>query len=126
VLREPVRGDRALDGVAATAVGVAESVLADEDVQLGLLILQELSHDGLDGVDDGWERSPDVVSARAILEDAVEAELRAEVAPSVQRVMAEARRDPAAAIFALTDDAEDPRWQATSSDSPPAGSWTSS
>lgn len=108
VLREPVRRDRALDGLAATAVGTAESVLADEDVQLGLLILQELSHDGLDGVDDGWERSPDVVSARAILEDAVEAELRAEVAQSVHRVMAEARRDPAAAIFALTDDAEGP------------------
>ena len=109
LLREPVHRDRALHQVAATAVRVAETVLADEDVQLGLLMLQELDHDGLDGVDEGRERSPDVLTARAVLEDAVEAELRAEVAPAVQRATRDARRDPAAAIFALTDgDADGP------------------
>src|SRR3990170_1886666 len=83
VLAGPVRRGCGLEEAATAAVETAASVLSDEDAQL--LLLQELSSDGLDGVDDQWERSPDVVSARAVLEDAVEAELRAAVALSVRR-----------------------------------------
>ena len=101
VLTGPVRRGCGLEEVAAAAVGATASALSDDDVQLGLLLVQELSHDGLDGVDDQWERSPDLVSARAVLEDAVEAELRAAVALSVRRALPDARRDLARTLFDL-------------------------
>ena len=108
VLTGPVRRGSGLEEAAAAAVGASDSVLSDEDVQLGLLLLQELGSDGLDGVDDHWERSPDMVSARAVLEDAVEAELRAAVALSVRRALPDARRDVARTLFALTEGSEGP------------------
>ena len=108
VLTGPVRRGCGLEQAATGAVEAAASVLSDEDVQLGLLLLQETGSDGLDGVDDHWERSPDVVSARAVLEDAVEAELRAAVALSVRRALPDARRDVARTLFALTEGSEGP------------------
>jgi len=108
VLSGPVRRDGGLRDAAATAVQEAGTVLSDDDVQLGLVLLQELSHDGLDAVDDSWERSADVVDARAVLEDAVEAELRDEVAPAVARWLPPARLDLAETLFEVTDAAEGP------------------
>lgn len=52
-----------------------DGVLADDDVQLGLTLLYELSYRGLTGVDDAWEWSPSLIAARGVLESAVEREL---------------------------------------------------
>ena len=97
-----------LAGAATTAVRGARSVLADDDVQLGLLVLQELSHDGLDDVDDRWEGSTEVLAARAVLEAAVESELREQSSSLVRQELPTAGRDVAGAIFRLTEAVEGP------------------
>jgi heme oxygenase-like protein len=52
--------------------------LGDEDLQLSLALCYGLHADGIDGVDDGWEWNPSLVSLRERLEGRFEAALRAE------------------------------------------------
>ena len=61
-------------------VAGSPDVLADDDVQLSLLVLHELHHRSWPGVDPRWEWHPDLVGLAAVLEDATEAGLRALVA----------------------------------------------
>jgi hypothetical protein len=63
--------------------GLAAStgLLADDDLQLALFCLYELHYGGFDGVDDDLEWSPQLLTARAPLERAFEAALRAAVPP---------------------------------------------
>ncbi len=61
-------------GLAATT-----DLLLDGDLQLALFCLYELHYGGFEGVDDDLEWSPDLLRARAVLERAFEAALRAVV-----------------------------------------------
>jgi hypothetical protein len=82
-------------------VGSTRNVLTDEDLQLSLLVLHELHHQGWPGVDDRWEWHPDLVQLAAVLEDVTERSLRALVADQLPTE----RVDPAdvpGALAALT------------------------
>ncbi|UDY37462.1 iron-containing redox enzyme family protein [Dermatobacter hominis] len=54
-------------------------VLGDEDAQLALHVVYELSYRGYAGVDERMERDDEVLRVRHRLEDAMEAQLRSEV-----------------------------------------------
>jgi hypothetical protein len=97
--------DLARQTVAALPDGGA---LNDEDLQLSLLVLQELAYDGIDGADERWERSAELLTARSLLEDACEQELRAQTAALTAKVAELSQRDVAAALFELTDAVEGP------------------
>ena len=56
--------------------GLDGGLLDDDDVQLALFCMYELHYTGFDSVDDGWEWNPALLTVRAMLENAVEAELR--------------------------------------------------
>ncbi len=86
---------------ATTAVAESGDIVLDEDVQLSLYLMYEL-HYGLPGVDERWEWAPDLLAARAVLEEAFEADLR-------RRWPASADARPVAeALFDLTADAARP------------------
>jgi hypothetical protein len=68
---------------AERAVARTQDVVADDDVQLSLLVLYELHYRGVDGVDDGWEWQPDLLRARGVLEAAFEAAIRDRVPADV-------------------------------------------
>ena len=85
----------ARQGLAATA-----DVLADDDLQLALFCLYELHYGGFQGVDDDLEWSPELLAARAPLEQAFEAALR-EAVPGVPRPEPTAAA-VARALFELT------------------------
>ncbi len=51
--------------------------LRDDDLQLALWVLYELHYRGFDDVDDACEWDPEMLRARAVLEDVFEADLRA-------------------------------------------------
>lgn len=80
VLGEPPHPVHQLAEEARGVVAASPDVLTDEDVQLTLLVLHELHHQGWTGVDGRWEWHPDLVALAAVLEDATEAALRALVA----------------------------------------------
>lgn len=80
----------------------AGGVLADDDVQLALLCMYELHYRGLDGVDEAWEWAPDLLAARAVLEEAFEAAVR-ELVP-VPDTAARTADEVAEALFELTSD----------------------
>lgn len=80
VLGEPPHPVHQLAEEARAVVADSPDVLVDEDVQLTLLVLHELHHQGWAGVDGRWEWNPDLVALAAVLEDATEAALRALVA----------------------------------------------
>jgi hypothetical protein len=80
VLGEPPHGVEQLAQEARVVVEASPDVLTDEDVQLTLLVLHELHHQGWTGVDGRWEWHPDLVALAAVLEDATEAAFRALVA----------------------------------------------
>jgi hypothetical protein len=82
--------------------------LNDEDLQLSLLVLQELAYDGIDGADERWERSAELLTARSLLEDACEAALREQTVALTSTVSELARRDVAAALFELIESVEGP------------------
>ncbi|MGY1605375.1 iron-containing redox enzyme family protein [Geodermatophilus sp. SYSU D00815] len=94
-----------LPGLAALARRLVASlpgddVLADDDLQLTLLVLYELHYRGYDGVDPDWEWSTDLLAARAVLEAEVERALRRAVPlPPPPEPTA---RAVAAALFAVT------------------------
>ncbi|WP_460513221.1 iron-containing redox enzyme family protein [Frigoribacterium salinisoli] len=96
-----------LAGLAHDAVAAADDLVRDEDVQLGLFVLYELHHGGIAGVDDEREWDVDLLTARAVLEEAFEVVLRERVAlPERPEPTADA---VAAALFALTADDGPPR-----------------
>ncbi|GEA80247.1 hypothetical protein CUD01_06910 [Cellulomonas uda] len=93
--------DRAALLVAAReAVASTTDLLRDDDVQLTLFVLYELHYRGVAGVDDRWEWDPDLLRARAVLEDAFERVLRGRV-ETPTGVPAD-RRAVADALFAMT------------------------
>jgi len=91
---------------AEDVVGASGDVLADEDVQLALLVLYELHYRGLDGVDERWEWSPELLAVRGDLERAFEAAVRA-LAP-VPETPATRAAEVAEALFAITSADEGP------------------
>ncbi len=69
----------ALPHLAAAAhrlVANTPDALTDDDLQLTLLVLHELHHQGWPGVDDRWEWHPDLVALASVLESATETALR--------------------------------------------------
>lgn len=50
--------------------------LADDDLQLALWVCYELYYRGFDGVSDGWEWSPELITVRRTLEDILLGKLR--------------------------------------------------
>lgn len=81
---------------AERAASGSSDVLADEDVQLALLVLYELHYRGVDGVDDAWEWEPDLLRVRGVLERPFEAAIRdlvpvpatdARTAPEIARAL---------------------------------------
>jgi len=88
-----------LRDAATAAIAATEDILRDEDIQSALFTLYELHYGGIDGVADDWEWDPDLLAARALVEHAFEASLRA-VVPVPERP--EPTADAvAAALFAL-------------------------
>lgn len=71
--------DPGLPDLAATHAGASADLLADDDLQLTLVLLYELHHQGIDGVDDALEWDPTLLRTRAALERRFEAQLRADV-----------------------------------------------
>lgn len=57
----------------------APDVLADDDLQLALYLMYELHYGGLEGVDDGWEWDPGLITARGRLEAVLETAIRSDV-----------------------------------------------
>jgi hypothetical protein len=91
---------------AERALARASDVIADDDVQLALLVLYELHYRGVDGVDDAWEWQPDVLRARGVLEQAFEAAIRERVPvePSGARTADEVAEE----LFRITGDDDGP------------------
>ncbi|RNM14782.1 iron-containing redox enzyme family protein [Nocardioides pocheonensis] len=83
-------------------------VLSDEDAQIALWALYELSYRGFDDVDARHEWSPGLLATRAQLEAAFEQALRELTEPAVGRALDADRPDRVPAqIAAVIDDAED-------------------
>jgi len=61
--------------LAPSALPAPADPLADEDLQLSLYLLYELHYRGFQGVDEGWEWEPSLLSRRASLERMFEAAL---------------------------------------------------
>ena len=117
--------DALVDGLAeATAAALTtDDVLRDDDVQLSMFLLFALSYGSVPGLDASWEWHPSVVSARGLLERAMEAQLR-ELVPVP--AAPEATRDAVArCLFELTAPSHGPSvsrfvlWKTC------AASWTS-
>ncbi|NLE71483.1 MAG: iron-containing redox enzyme family protein [Actinomycetales bacterium] len=87
---------------AEAAVSATADVLADDDVQLALLVMYELHYRGLDGVDERWEWAPDLLAARAVVEEAFEAAVRERV--PVPDTPARTAAEVAEALFEITGD----------------------
>lgn len=90
-------------GAARAAVEAAltrsEDVLRDEDLQATLFTLYALHYGGVEGVDDRWEWSPELLGLRARIEGAFESTLRAQV--DVPGDVGAGGDEVAAALFAL-------------------------
>ncbi len=84
----------------SAAVAGSDDISADEDLQLTLFCLYELHYSGLSGADEGWEWSPALIAARALIEDAFERELRAAV--ELPGLTAATSDDVAGALFTMT------------------------
>ncbi|QHT55904.1 iron-containing redox enzyme family protein [Cellulomonas sp. H30R-01] len=98
--RTDAPADDRLVQAARRAVERSTDLLTDEDVQLTLFVLYELHYAGVEGVDEAWEWAPDLLRARAVLEEAFERELRARV--TVPDGVPADRRAVADTLFALT------------------------
>ena len=87
------------DAVAEAVLRAADDLSHDEDVQLALYCLYELSYGGFAGVDEDLEWDPELLRARRRVETAFEAELRAKVpVPARPDVRRDERGDLMAAI----------------------------
>lgn len=107
----------ALLPLATEAVDRAGDVLTDDDLQLALFLLYELHYGGIAGVPDDLEWDAGLLAARAVLERAHEAAVRAAVPmPARPEPTAEA---VSAALFSLTGEDSGPsvsRWVARKAD----------
>jgi hypothetical protein len=61
---------------AMTEAGPPADPLRDDDLQLALFLLYELHYRGIEGVDDGWEWNPSLLTVRGALEHSFEAAVR--------------------------------------------------
>jgi hypothetical protein len=82
-------------------------VLLDDDLQLALWVMYELHYGGLDGIDDTWEWSPDLLRVRGAAETRVEARLRELTADDVAAALA-APGDVVTRIFTQTEAGDGP------------------
>lgn len=102
LLHSPVTssGTVELTSLARRVVERSTDLLEDDDLQLALYVMYQLSYRGFEGVDDEWEWEPSLLEARRVLERAYEADLahRVDVPDGVEP----ARRAVADALFALT------------------------
>src|SRR3954451_24342567 len=108
-LSERVFAELAAPTPQAVAVELSDpavDVLADEDVQVALWALYELSYRGFDDVAPDHEWSPGLLTTRARIEDAFERSLRGLTDPSVERSVREPRQ-AAEQVLAVIDDVED-------------------
>lgn len=80
VLREEPGSVPQLAADARRLVAGSADALTNDDLQLSLLVVHELHHQGWSGVDDRWEWHPDLVALAAELEAATERGVRALVA----------------------------------------------
>jgi hypothetical protein len=87
--------EKAVQGLPETT-----DVLTDDDFHLALWVLYELHYGGFDAVDPDLEWDPDLLRARASLEEPFEAELRRRTEPHVQATLA-ADGDLAERLFDL-------------------------
>lgn len=88
-----------------------EAILVDDDLQLALAVIAELHYRGLDGVDDRWEWSVDLLAVRALLEEPFERALRDAVSGRIAALGVGAPGRPTdlpATLFALVDAADSP------------------
>lgn len=92
---------------AALAVPLAADPLHDDDLQLSLWVLYELHYRGFDGVDDGWEWSPELLRVRARLEQPFEKALRELTRESVEAIVGSDQPLPEA-LFAFCSDFDGP------------------
>ncbi|MET0976250.1 MAG: iron-containing redox enzyme family protein [Leifsonia sp.] len=98
----PALLDLELDRAVADAVDLSDDILLDDDLQLALFLMYELSYGGIAGVADDWEWDASLLTARGRLEAAFEHALRAAVAqPRASRGVPEA-------LFALVADDSGP------------------
>ncbi|KAA1422931.1 iron-containing redox enzyme family protein [Mumia zhuanghuii] len=100
-----LEGTEELAELDATARGRAAtmpalSALDDEDLQLSLWMIYELSFRGFDDVDDRWESAPEVAGLRAVLERPFEQALRDATTSWTERALA-VDGDVADQVFAL-------------------------
>ena len=87
---------------------LADDVLADDDAQISLWALYELSFRGFDDVDPDHEWSPGLLTTRRVLEEAFEAALRDLTEDAVERASQEHGRT-AEQVLAVIEDVDDPR-----------------
>jgi len=83
-------------------------VLADDDLQIALWALYELSFRGFEDVDADHEWSPGLLATRRVLEEAFEAALRDLTEDAVERASQEHGRT-AEQVLAVIEDVDDPR-----------------
>jgi len=75
-----------LQALVTAQLAEAEEVIENDDVQLALFCLYELHYGGLDGVDDGWEWNPGLITIRQLLEQPFERKLLAAAKTAVPEV----------------------------------------
>lgn len=102
LLAGPGERPASIMGEARRAVRRSESVLDDDDVQLSLFMLYELHYGGIADVDDRCEWDPQLLELRAVVEAALEADLRRTVRQP------HARRGVSEALFELVRGADGP------------------
>ncbi len=98
--------------LAAGAAG--RDALLDDDLQLCLYALYELHYCGFDGVDPDWEWAPDLLAARAALEEVLEDALRSRVSvPPLPEPSAPAVAEALGALVAADDSPSSSRFLET-------------
>lgn len=90
-----------------TAFAASSDVLSDDDAQIALWALYELSYRGFDGVDDGHEWSPALLTTRAQIEACFERALRDLAEPAADRAAGEPTQVPDQ-LVAVIEDVDDP------------------
>ena len=88
----------------APAVPATADALADEDLQLALYVMYELHYRGFDGVPDGWEWEPTLLSLRRELEDAFLRSLYALAGEPAREDVAPSEMDVALRAISEADD----------------------
>ncbi|WP_232806822.1 iron-containing redox enzyme family protein [Geodermatophilus chilensis] len=79
-------------------------VLVHDDLHLGLHVLYESHYRGFDGVDPAWEWAPDLLAARAVLEEVLEETIRSRVpVPALPEACAPAVAEALGALVASDD-----------------------